>query len=1093
MGDAKAFALKVLDFWHKVEFFESADLKDIAVGQKGVIHYQTEDLINDPSCLPWINREQIRKAGTGFYPDKNYSFKLFFGLFQRCEIFEQAKKYESEQNNVVWEERINEKGTTCSATIQVDANGNIQIDTLALSTVPWALGQLVKGGLNAVKFEKFEESVEKLKAQWIAVDKVAGNIKEELGSSKVLTVYELIAYLKLLGEWAGFTPTKSSPTLIVQLFPKIRKKDDAFPSIEPLDKQAVKRLESLEQELVGFEKAQAKADAKEKSHKKQGNSREVRVSSEDLPKVDILNSFYIRDIEQTIQCINKHGLAPDSPLGRYLAPSYSRHADLLTRKGERLIAQQLKIAKTPTGRWPDKDIHTMSLMQQFALNSIAQDLKRTGLFSVNGPPGTGKTTMLRDLVAENIVSRAAVLAKLPKASDAFSRKSLTVKINGKEVKGIKQLLPELTGFEMVVLSSNNTAVENITKELPQTKALGENYQELTYLKPVAQKLAAKHVSDKKGPTKIYGLEPEKNCWGLIATALGNSSNRKKFTDRVVFNTIDKLDVMNPVAQDYRTLVAAIKELAKDKDVASEFSSAQKEYKKAVENFDKAKKELEHLENLLVREDEILTLREQVSNEEHRLSHTKACLAKLERRKLPWWTFEVRRYCYQSAVIKAFKLKTQEKQALLIRRQGKLNRAEQNYKKEQLECEPLKQKYSGARFYQKSVNLNDKKYQRKALGHCEELNQLRATIAAKAFELHQAWLVACYEGCFSKTVNQFSQLLSGGVVKDSHALVMWQCFFMVVPVVSSTFASVASQFSQLKHGDIGWLFIDEAGQASPQVAIGGLFRAKRAVVVGDPLQIEPVFTIPPPFVDSYAQKLLGKGWRTWTPTSTSVQRLADRVNPYGTNLISEEYWLGSPLRVHRRCSDPMFSISNQIAYNETMIHGIDDIKELEPFVWNTSCWFDISGEVEGKHFVPEQAVFVLEMLNQYVEEHRCLPDLYIISPFRKVKAGVKKYLEEHFSHQAISSTEFELWIKGRVGTVHTFQGKEQDYVILVLGLEKGTPGAALWASEKPNLLNVAATRAKKRFYVVGCKQLWGGQNYFGQANAELKILQQAVSP
>ena len=48
----------------------------------------------------------------------------------------------------------------------------------------------------------------------------------------------------------------------------------------------------------------------------------------------------------------------------------------------------------------------MSLMQQFAVNSIFEQVRDSGIFSVNGPPGTGKTTLLREVFAENIVRRA---------------------------------------------------------------------------------------------------------------------------------------------------------------------------------------------------------------------------------------------------------------------------------------------------------------------------------------------------------------------------------------------------------------------------------------------------------------------------------------------------------------------------------------------------------------------------------------------------------------------------------------------------------------------------------------------------------------
>lgn len=70
-----------------------------------------------------------------------------------------------------------------------------------------------------------------------------------------------------------------------------------------------------------------------------------------------------------------------------------------------------------------------------------------------------------------------------------------------------------------------------------------------------------------------------------------------------------------------------------------------------------------------------------------------------------------------------------------------------------------------------------------------------------------------------------------------------------------------------------------------------------------------------------------------------------------------------------------------------------------------------------------------------------------------------------------------WCNERVGTVHTFQGKEEDSVLMVLGVDQWHVGSADWACAKPNILNVALTRARQRFYVIGDRELWGTRGPF----------------
>jgi superfamily I DNA and/or RNA helicase len=140
----------------------------------------------------------------------------------------------------------------------------------------------------------------------------------------------------------------------------------------------------------------------------------------------------------------------------------------------------------------------------------------------------------------------------------------------------------------------------------------------------------------------------------------------------------------------------------------------------------------------------------------------------------------------------------------------------------------------------------------------------------------------------------------------------------------------------------------------------------------------------------------------------------------------------------------------------------------------------------KQEVPEQTRFVVDLLTHLFKSSEDPLGIYVISPFREVKNAIKNELISRVGAKAPMEFKLKKWCNKRIGTVHTFQGKEEDTVLLVLGADREHSGAAQWAASKPNLLNVAITRAKRRLFVIGERSLWESLPYFEAAAQELKI-------
>jgi len=227
-----------------------------------------------------------------------------------------------------------------------------------------------------------------------------------------------------------------------------------------------------------------------------------------------------------------------------------------------------------------------------------------------------------------------------------------------------------------------------------------------------------------------------------------------------------------------------------------------------------------------------------------------------------------------------------------------------------------------------------------------------------------------------------------------------------------------------------------------------------VVVGDPRQLEPIVALP----HGTQEGLRGPHGvdPRWVPGRTSAQRLADRVSPVGTadDAGGEPLWVGVPLTLHRRCEEPMFGIVNAMAYGGRMINGTPP---RPPLALPPSAWLDVPGDGAEGHWVPAQGERLDGVLAYLDHRGHDLRQVLVVSPFRDVARALRAHARR--------------WPGITAGTVHTAQGREADIVILVLGGEPGGDGARRWATRRPNLLNVAVSRARRRLWVIGDLAAW----------------------
>ncbi len=832
------------------------------------------------------------------------------------------------------------------------------------------------------------------------------------------------------------------------------------------------------------------------------------------PDPILLNSFFLTDLALARNLILEGKLPAN--LQRYLGiqrPTIRR--DLL--HDERALADAVRPANTPPARWPGKGRHPLVLLQQAAVNLAFEQTSDGGIVGINGPPGTGKTTLLRDIVAGVVTARAEVMCRFDDPETAFSDSGQRLKV-GAGWLHLYRLDPSLRGFEMVVASSNNKAVENVSAELPGLGAVAEDAHGLRYLKTLSDEL--------------HGT----STWGVIAAVLGNAQNLARFKWRFWRN--DDTGLSNylraaagfPVAIDdgqsgvsrSPRIIEVEQPPTSRGEAIGRWNAARQAFQAALSKSRQHQSWLEGLRTELDKREllhaAVLTARtsrhsadgaveQNRTGQSHAAAdHAAAQLAHEQTQHLIrthtalrpgfWarlfrteaarrWSLAMRDLSNQANLVHSELIEVGKRRQtadgvlqIAVQKQESVHAALHAIEADLARCE---QRLIEAR-EQHGVVLADRAFferPRVALHlstpwFAPAAQHLRDEVFITAMAVHRAFMDAAAKPLRHNLGAMMNALSSQPLSSpDKQALLpdLWTSLFLVVPLVSTTFASVNRMLGKLPLESLGWLFVDEAGQAVPQAAVGALLRTKRAVIVGDPIQIQPVVTLPDALVQAICRRF-GVAPDVYAAPASSVQTLADSASMFATELPtrSGSRSVGVPLLVHRRCSDPMFTVANAIAYAGLMVSAKSSRASRIRDVLGPSMWIDLSGGAEDK-WCEEEGKAVLELLGK-LKQARVPPNLYIVSPFVIVATRLRQLVESTGLLDDWIEGEGRRWASERVGTVHTAQGREAEAVILVLGATSPSQASARnWAGWPPNLLNVAVTRAQEALYVIGNRQQW----------------------
>ncbi|MDQ0221129.1 superfamily I DNA and/or RNA helicase [Peribacillus cavernae] len=279
-----------------------------------------------------------------------------------------------------------------------------------------------------------------------------------------------------------------------------------------------------------------------------------------------------------------------------------------------------------------------------------------------------------------------------------------------------------------------------------------------------------------------------------------------------------------------------------------------------------------------------------------------------------------------------------------------------------------------------------------------------------------------------------------------------------------------------------VIIDEASQCTIPASLPAVKRAKRLVVVGDNLQLNPVVT-----VDENFDKNLLEKYQLHHERNSRKQPLYLFKNQSLFDVFDDT--LEDPFRFflneHFRCHPDIIQFSNIHFYQRLKIMTKNSEGPIKGFVTLDVDTTNLTIDFSKKKYVNQyEFKRIIHFIDYHFNDIKHL-SVGIITPLTKQKQFIidsVKQLAETVEDDEKQQFYKRLIQEDGIGTVHTFQGGERDIIFFSTVISPGiNPKVVKWMNQNTTLINVAVTRAIQAFIIVA------DLKYLGQAGGILKDL------